>query len=84
MIHAVSAIIRAVQCFMEQYEDRNFDRAESRFFIIIWREQSDSCNKRNAERERSSSLTYSPVLFSTQDFFVRKSIHLGKLNSACY
>jgi hypothetical protein len=71
IIHAVSAIIRAMQCFleMEQYEDTNFDQAESGFFIIIWREQSDSCNKRNAERERSSSLTYFPVLFSTQVFF---------------
>lgn len=41
--HAVCAFVRAGQCFMEmeQYEERNFDQAESGFFIIIGTEQSD-------------------------------------------
>lgn len=66
LTYAVCAVIRTVHCLvkMEQCEDRNIEQAEGGFFIIVSREQSDWCNKRNAERERSSSFSHSCVLFS--------------------
>lgn len=54
------------------------------FFIIMWREQSDWCNKRNAERERSSSFSHFCVFFPTQVFLWGNLSTWGKLNSVHY
>lgn len=85
--HAVSAVLSAVRCFMKMgpSEDRNIHQAENGvFFIIMWREQSDWCNKRNAERERSSSFSHFCVFFPTQVFLWWNLSTWGKLNSVHY